>query len=497
MTVPVEINHVTHAEPTLDSREQRTPSTLFPVNRDASALRAPASLLKVAWGLRFLDAFFIVTVIEICLFFRAGHWALADLLDLRIAGVWAVITSSLYLSDCYRFDGHLPRWHLPFRTVIVVLMAGILSGLGVYLAGPSMTVGGHSAVSRSVLVPAFPLIAVVLGGIRWLIQSHLRQDSRRSRWLVLGTAKSEALAHLHQAWQAQKSTGEICLLIDELSSDAPFPVTGDWNDLSTCLESSWTGVILTGGWEMPDPLIERLMHARLAGVRIYDLGEFYERFWQKLPVYHLHHGWLALTGGFSLLHDPLSARVKRLCDLVIAGSMLAIGFPFMVIIYLAIRVSSPGPGFFVQPRVGMGGQVFSCLKFRSMVMGSEVGSKYTSAGDRRITTLGRIMRKTRIDELPQLWNVLRGDMSFIGPRAEWTKCVADYEHVIPFYHLRHLVRPGLTGWAQVNYPYGVSVNDAREKLEYDLYYLKNHSLLLDLVILLRTVRVVVWGTGAR
>jgi len=311
---------------------------------------------------------------------------------------------------------------------------------------------------------------------------------------VVGPGDSEALSHFRVAFARQRSPGELVVLADRVAPEsAPGAAL---EHLEQLLQERWSGVVITGG-ELPVAKVERLMRARLAGLRIYDLAEFSEQLWQKIPVHHLSSGWLALSSGFTLLHEPASARLKRLGDVVIAGTMLLLALPFMGLVWLAIRLTSKGPGLFHQDRVGLNGRVFTCYKFRSMVVGAETGDIYTTAKDARVTTLGRLMRKTRLDELPQLFNVLRGDMSFIGPRAEWTKCVADYEHVIPYYHLRHLVRPGLTGWAQVNYPYGASVDDAREKLEYDLYYLKNHSLALDLVILVRTVRVVLFGTGAR
>jgi len=237
------------------------------------------------------------------------------------------------------------------------------------------------------------------------------------------------------------------------------------------------------------------MLARLAGIRIYDLTEFWELHLRKVPVLHLTAGWVVLSHGFQLLHDPISLRIKRLSDIVLAAIGLLIGLPFMLMTAIAVKLTSVGPILFSQKRIGAKGVAFTVLKFRTMRVGADRGNKYTQIGDSRITPVGGFLRKSRLDELPQLWNILRGDMSFIGPRAEWTKCVEDYEHVIPFYHLRHVVKPGLTGWAQVNYPYGASVEDALEKLQYDLWYIKHHSLFLDLRIILKTIRVVLFGMG--
>ena len=191
--------------------------------------------------------------------------------------------------------------------------------------------------------------------------------------------------------------------------------------------------------------------------------------------------------------------IKRLTDLLIACSLIALTLPLMLIVALAIKCDSPGPVFYRQERVGLSGRRFALLKFRSMRQDAEADGRpvWAAALDDRITRVGGFMRGTRIDELPQLFNVLRGDMSLAGPRPERPYFVEQLGKVIPFYDERHTVLPGITGWAQVNYPYGASVEDARQKLAYDLYYIANRSLLLDLRILLATVAVVIFQKGAR
>ena len=230
------------------------------------------------------------------------------------------------------------------------------------------------------------------------------------------------------------------------------------------------------------------------------LSEGYEQYWSRVPVTHLQGEWFALSRGFDLLHSPIQTQLKRASDLLLAGGLLVCATPVMLLVALAVKLDSRGPILFKQQRVGLYGVDFTCLKFRSMCVRQvtdDQGSKYTDKNDKRLTRLGGFLRKTRLDELPQLFNVLRGHMSFIGPRAEWNDLVRGYEHELPYYHLRHLVRPGLTGWAQVNYPYGANLEDTRMKLEYDLYYIKFYSLYLDLVIVLRTVRVCLFGVGGR
>jgi exopolysaccharide biosynthesis polyprenyl glycosylphosphotransferase len=192
-------------------------------------------------------------------------------------------------------------------------------------------------------------------------------------------------------------------------------------------------------------------------------------------------------------------RVKRLTDLLIACSLIALTLPLMLIVALAIRCDSPGPVFYRQERVGLNGRRFVLLKFRSMRQDAEADGRpvWAAARDNRVTRVGGFMRLTRIDELPQLFNVLRGEMSLVGPRPERPYFVEQFSKLIPSYDDRHAVLPGITGWAQVNYPYGASLEDAREKLRYDLQYIANYSFLLDLRILLATVRVVLSGEGAR
>jgi len=173
--------------------------------------------------------------------------------------------------------------------------------------------------------------------------------------------------------------------------------------------------------------------------------------------------------------------------------------PFLPVIALAIRLTSPGPVLFWQPRVGRNGAIFNCYKFRTMREDaeSETGAIWAADDDPRITPVGRFLRRTRLDEVPQLWNVMKGDMGFVGPRPERPEFVENLVREIPYYHLRHIIRPGVTGWAQVNYHYGASVEESKEKLRYDLYYVRNISLSLDLLIIFQTIKIVLFGRGAR
>ena len=195
----------------------------------------------------------------------------------------------------------------------------------------------------------------------------------------------------------------------------------------------------------------------------------------------------------------LSSVFKRAFDIVASGLLLVVTLPIILLTAIAIKLESKGPAFYRQRRVGLYNEGFDILKLRSMRQDAEVAGKavWAAEDDPRITRIGRFIRKVRIDELPQTWTVLKGEMSFVGPRPERPQFVQQLEEQLPFYAERHMVKPGITGWAQINYPYGASIEDARHKLEYDLYYAKNYSPFLDMLILLQTLRVVLWPAGAR
>jgi sugar transferase (PEP-CTERM system associated) len=240
-----------------------------------------------------------------------------------------------------------------------------------------------------------------------------------------------------------------------------------------------------------------LIDGKLRGLPVEEALDAYERLVGRVWVEGLRPEWLVYADGFR--QPALYLAAKRALDVVAALVLLAVSFPVLVLVALAIKIESAGPVLFAQERVGHHGRTFTLFKFRSMRQDAEAQSGPVWAGenDARITPLGRVLRKCRLDELPQIWNVLRGEMSFVGPRPERPYFVSLLRDQIPFYDLRHYVRPGITGWAQVSYPYGASVEDAYQKLQYDLYYAKHASLGFDVAILLKTIRVVLLGRGAR
>lgn len=241
---------------------------------------------------------------------------------------------------------------------------------------------------------------------------------------------------------------------------------------------------------------EGLAIARLHGRAIAGLSDFYESYLGKLPVSSLSPEWFILANGFGVSGRPLVLRLKRLTDLLFAVVLLVITAPIVCLSALIVRLESKGSFLYSQTRMGRFGEPFTIYKIRTMRSDAERdGARWAERNDARITRVGNFLRKTRIDELPQLWNILRGDMSFVGPRPERPEFIAELSKQIPYYDLRHVVLPGVTGWAQVMYPYGASIDDARHKLEFDLYYIRHAGFLTDLRILFRTVRIVLMAEG--
>ncbi|WP_380785067.1 TIGR03013 family XrtA/PEP-CTERM system glycosyltransferase [Sphingomonas sp. R86521] len=244
--------------------------------------------------------------------------------------------------------------------------------------------------------------------------------------------------------------------------------------------------------------LKDLLRVRTTGVQVSEISSFLERETGRIDLNSVNPSWLIFSDGFASTR-MLSSVFKRAFDIVASGLLLAITLPVILLTALAIKLESKGPAFYRQRRVGLYNESFDILKLRSMRQDAEVAGKaiWAAEQDPRITRIGRFIRKVRIDELPQTWTVLKGEMSFVGPRPERPQFVEELEDKLPYYAERHMVKPGITGWAQINYPYGASIEDARHKLEYDLYYAKNYSPFLDMLILLQTLRVVLWPAGAR
>ena len=275
----------------------------------------------------------------------------------------------------------------------------------------------------------------------------------------------------------------------ESKDNPPEKFPAQQKDLCEAVVVDLARVKLDAEWQ------ELLLKVNLHIVPVYPVESFIEAYFHKLDLSYVTLSW-ALDGTFKASHNSVYGNLKTMLDFMVAASLFLLLLPLMVVIALIIKLEDFGPVLFTQLRMGRFNRPFVAYKFRSMKISTDENQNpYTLERDSRITKVGRLLHLTHLDELPQLWNVLMLDMSLIGPRAEWTKLVREYEKEIPFYHLRHMVKPGITGWAQVNYAYGENIHDAREKLQYDLYYIKHYSPLMDASIVLKTIFTMLSASG--
>lgn len=469
-----------------------------PSVKEKQFTKPPLSGRKIAYLLLFLDLF------GISVSFNLSHFLVQEKFSLR--SVWFVdnfwigfiILTMFYVFDLYKPDTQLEGMRAPVRSIVATAFSSAIVMLVMHL---NIFPSQYSVFDvRFFLVCALPMTAVFSATSRFYVSQWVSHRTRRMRWLVI--ADLECSRYFWEEYSLHYNIGEadIVFLIDhpgliEEWNFSSCEIAG-WDEIDNKLKEQWTGIVIAKGTKvLSGSLTEKLMLARLSGNRIYDLTDFYEKFWFKVPVFYLKTGWFAMAHGFDLLHNFIGWRLKRLSDIFLALMLMTVSLPLMMIFAVLIHLESRGGAVYKQPRVGLNERIFTLYKFRTMYQNTDSKGIYTSENDKRVTRVGRFLRKMRLDELPQIFNVIKGDMSLIGPRAEWTECVKRYENVIPFYHLRHLVKPGITGWAQVYYPYGDSVDDAKEKLQYDLYYIKNYSFFLDIAIIFKTVRIVLFGKG--
>jgi sugar transferase (PEP-CTERM system associated) len=407
---------------------------------------------------------------------------------LKIAGI-AVLTLLLsYYFDLYEPQRISGRWEIYFRLFLLLsVLSFVLAGL-VYCF-PELDIGPN------VLVLGASILAIALVIWRWVYDWMIGLSVFRERVYVLGGG--ERARTVVETLRTRRDVG-----MEVVSGNGQGASGGDRERFATELRAFCTPKICIdrvivamedrrGAMPVPE-----LLALRLRGVVIEDAGAIMERLLGKLPLDGLNPSSLIFTGGFNV--KASQQILRRLVSIAVSFIGLAICLPFIPFIILAVRLSSPGPIFFRQTRVGLRGRPFSVLKFRTMRQDAEAkGAVWATKNDPRVTSLGRFMRNTRLDEIPQLWNVLRGEMGFVGPRPERPEFVQWLTSEIPFYDLRHMIRPGITGWAQVRYQYGASLEETRQKLEYDLYYVKHLSLGLDLLIMFETIKTIVLRRGAQ
>ncbi|WP_120078445.1 TIGR03013 family XrtA/PEP-CTERM system glycosyltransferase [Aurantiacibacter odishensis] len=352
---------------------------------------------------------------------------------------------------------------------------------------------------RSTLLYAMVLATVLLVLNRTLLGNLLGTSAFRRRVLVLGTGpRAQRLKALSEKEGSSfRIVGFISMT--QPSEQVPEAVQrSSISDLSAYVAGLGANEVVLALEERRNSLpLKDLLRVKTTGVHVNEFSSFLERETGRVDLDTLNPSWLIFSDGFSS-GRAISSVAKRLFDVLASALLLLLTFPVITLFAMVVKLDSKGPAFFRQKRVGLYGQTFEIVKLRSMRIDAEKdGAKWAEKNDTRITRVGAFIRKVRIDELPQVWTVLTGRMSFVGPRPEVPTFVDDLDDKLPYYAERHMVKPGITGWAQINYPYGASIEDARHKLEYDLYYAKNYTPFLDLLIMLQTLRVVLWPDGAR
>jgi len=379
--------------------------------------------------------------------------------------------------------------------VMLSLLASIPIAYGVYRVLPWGQFDDHGGELTVILI-----LGIILA-MRGLIVGVVTDPIWRRRVLVIGTGHEAAAVDYSLRHHRSAALQVVGFYPSPNNEDVVVNrgqlLNGDRSLLETVHGHGVNEIIVAVRERRGGALsLKQLLDCKLAGVAVLDLASFYERVRGQVRLDALKASWLIYGEGFR--QGFMRSFIKRSFDILVSLMLLAATLPVMIVTALAIALESGFPVFYTQERVGRGGRVFRVIKFRSMRTDAEKDGKprWASKSDDRVTRVGKIIRKTRIDELPQLINVLRGEMSLVGPRPERPFFVDQLARDVPYFSVRHSVKPGLTGWAQVRYQYGASMDDAVQKLQYDLYYVKNHTLFLDVLILAETVRVVLTGEGA-
>jgi sugar transferase (PEP-CTERM system associated) len=378
--------------------------------------------------------------------------------------------------------------------LIVAVSLGVIFMAVMAFALPGMTLWRSNSLYAMILSFAYLALS------RLILGSLIGGESFKRRLLVLGAGKR---AQRIKDLEARRGSGFVVvgfIAMDEAKRVIPEAINRSaiYNLADFVVKLGASEVVLALEERRNALPLQDLLRIKTTGVHVNDISSFLERETGRVDLDSVNPSWLIFSDGFSS-GRRLSGIAKRLFDIVASAVLLALTLPVILLFALLVKLESRGPAFYRQERVGRYGVGFNLLKLRSMRVDAEPEGKaiWAAKNDTRVTRIGKFIRKVRIDELPQTWCVLKGDMSFVGPRPERPEFVEDLEKQLPYFAERHMVKPGITGWAQINYPYGASIEDSRQKLEYDLYYAKNYTPFLDLLILLQTIRVVIWPEGAR
>ena len=410
----------------------------------------------------------------------------------------AALVAAVFLIDGY--NGRTDMLGVDYASLhciagLAAMLATLLITFVVFPDGYEL----HS--SRGVIALSFLVLIPLTLGYRRMI--HLQSASARgaSSFIFVGD-HAACQAFREECWRMGTHQPVIDAAIGEPAPAATGKKPGvPQRPLLEVLAEAGSGqvaveaiILREAHLELPPEIAQKLVDLFFLGVPTYTLEFFYQVYWHKIPLHRLDPAWL-FQEGFRITREPVFERIKRVTDVALSSLGLLLAAPFIAVAVVAIFLEDRGPVLFRQTRIGKNRVPFRLVKLRTMRVGSGDGNLYTQPGDARITRIGRFLRATRFDEFPQLWNVLRGEMSLIGPRAEWDRLVEEYERQIPGYYFRHLVKPGITGWAQVNYRYGANLDDTIRKLEYDLYYIRYFAFRLDASIVLKTIHIMLFGKG--
>ncbi|MBX2869824.1 MAG: sugar transferase [Acidiferrobacterales bacterium] len=389
-----------------------------------------------------------------------------------------VVGVSLYLLSVFEVSLDVTLSSLISRALISVLLALAILLVVIYLLGPGT---GRDVYGRGVLFLTMSGFSLYLIVTRYILFQYQKSQKPFQSWIFVGEpAQFEELKSDIKRYRRHRiENRDISWLRD---------------NMDTLINR---GVVLGGMPGTDSKMAKQLINAKFSGVKVTNLDQFYENVLERVPLFNINEDWFFRSSGFGYVNDSIRQRVKKTMDigLVILSAPVSISL-FLLGAVLVIVFDKQNP-IFVQERIGQHGRTFNIYKLRTMTQrGSESESgEWTQTGDSRVTSVGKFLRQYRIDEIPQLFNVLTGSMSIVGPRPEQPAYTELLSQKIAYYDIRHAIKPGITGWAQVRFPYGASVDDARSKLEYDLYYIKNYSLLLDISILIKTFYTVFSGSG--
>lgn len=408
---------------------------------------------------------------------------------LKIAALTVLTLLLSYYFDLYEPQRISERWEIYFRLLLVLGFLSFLLSAVIYFF-PQVDIA-HYVLLLGLMFLTLGLV-IWRGAYEWIIG----REVFRERVYILGSGDHAQM--IAQTLRTRKDAGMKVIGFEPMPTDK-----AERKEAFSVALESFRGrapgvdrVIIALEDRRGELPLRELLKLRFDGVVIEEAGALLERLTGKLYLDGLRPSNFIYSEGFRV--KPSQQIARRIVSTLTAAAGLILFLPFLPFVVLAVRLSSPGPIFFRQTRVGMGGRNFTVVKFRTMRTDAEVsGAKWASKDDPRATRIGSFMRKVRLDEVPQLWNVLRGDMGFVGPRPERPEFVPWLSENIPYFDLRHMIRPGLTGWAQVRYGYGATLEEAREKLEYDLYYIKHMTLGLDLLIMFETVKTILRRRGAQ